>query len=165
MGYAGAPWGCIVIRTLDARLIAAAQWVVDLTQRQPAWLARQCAILGALATLVRWAVFGTFAPWALALLMLSFLLMVAATYLPSWFHADSITNRPLRLTLALWLVIEASALLLVLCLSAPPDVAARLALSALSDLALVSFYCLAACHPPRPRAPRPRGRLAHGGAA
>ena len=154
-----------MIQHLDTRLIAAAQWLVDLTQRQPAWLARQCAILGMLATVVRLAAFGTSSPWATGLLALVFVLMVGVTYLPVLFHSHSVVDRPIRLTLALWLGIEGAVLLLALALSSPPDVSARLALSALADLALATFYCLAACKPPRPRVPRPRGRLVHGGAA
>ncbi len=154
-----------MIRAFDARLIAAHQWVVDLTQRQPAWLARQCVILGVLSTLVRWVTFGPASAWSTALLALAFLLMVGVTYVPTWFHATSFIDGPLRVALAMWLVIEGSVLLLALALSAPPDIVARLALSTVNDITLISFYGFAACRPPRPRAPRPQGRLAHGGAA
>lgn len=94
-----------MIRALDSRLVAAAQWAVDLTQRQP-------HTLGGLS--------------------------VALSAVPP------------------------------LCAAAGAACSASqtgYGLSLLQSLASLACWCFATCRPPRPRAPRPRGRLALGGAA
>lgn len=152
-----------MIRAFDARLIAAHQWVVDLTQRQPAWLARQCCLLGLITVAVRYAIMGH-ALWAAAVTVLAFTALAVLTLSPGRFHGGC-SGFWLRLLFLLTLCIDTGLLLLALLLPVPAETVVRFTLGCLPDLCLIAFHYLAACKPPRPRVPRPRGRLAHGGAA
>lgn len=147
-----------MIRRLDAFLVARVfQPVVDAVQRQPAWMARQCALLGALVVALRHHFVGA-SLVATVVSLVCLLLAAAITQLPASVASIG-ALRWVRCVLMLFLVFDAVALALY------PDASARLASASLLDLAWFGFYYFAACHPPRPRVPRPRGRLAHGGAA
>lgn len=151
-----------MIRAIDSRLIAAHQWLVDLTQRAPAWLARQCCLLGFVAVAIRYAIMGH-ALWAAAVTMIAFAGIAAITLSPGWFHSMG-RDLWLRSIFLAVLAIDVALLLLALLLPVPHETVARFTLGCLPDLCLVAFHYFAACQPPRPRAPRPRGRLVHGGA-
>lgn len=145
------------MRRLDAFLATRVfQAVVDAAQRQPAWLSRQCALLGALVVALRHYFVGI-SLLATVVSLVCLLLAGAITLLPASIASIG-TLRWVRYTLLLFLAFDAVALALL------PGAAARIASSTLLDLAWIGFYYFAACHPPRPRVPRPRGRLAHGGA-
>ena len=64
-----------MIRRLDDFLIAQAfQPLVDLTRRQPAWCARQCALLGAVCT-VLWPQFTDASLLSAAVVLVGFLVL------------------------------------------------------------------------------------------
>lgn len=152
-----------MIARLDARVLAAHQWAVDFTQRAPVWLARQCCLLGLVVLAVRWATVGV-SPWAAALLALALCLLAAFTLTPALLR--SVTGwRPLRILLLAVLALDALLLMAGAAYGFPARALASFAIASLADLATASFYYFGECRPPRPRAPRPRGRLAHGGAA
>jgi hypothetical protein len=151
-----------MIRRLDARLIALHQWVVDATQASPMSLARQCCVLGFTATLVRWAALGA-TSWAAAVVMGACVILFILTLSPPLFRFVG-AEFWLRCFFVAGVAVDAVILAAALILRAPSDTVARFSLACLSDLAVASFYYFAACQPPRPRVPRPRGRLVHGGA-
>lgn len=134
------------------------QAVVDLSQRQPAWWARQCVIGHLVMTCIRIAINPADQPW-LNYAILGACLVVSpmqwlVTLLPSWFAGMGASRLTRLLLLGL-------ALLRLLGLFGPNPAICILAL--LGDVVLMSFCYFAACKPPRPRVPRTR--LAPGGAA
>lgn len=152
-----------MIRRLDAFLITQTfQPLVDITQRQPAWCARQCALLGALCSGLRHH-FTDASLLLVAFMAAVFLLLAAITLLPGATAALG-AQRWVRYVFLLFLAFDAVMLALLPLADAAPESVARFSLSSALDLAWFGFYYFAACRPPRPRVPRPRGRLAHGGA-
>ena len=158
-----------MIRALDSRLVAAAQWVVDLTQRQPHTLGGLSAALSAVVYCAR---AGSVAlpGWVVGLALLSYALVFSLSLSSALFRF--LDYRPIRI---LQLVSVAPDLFVLLFVAAVPPLCAAAGaacsasqtgygLSLLQSLASLACWCFAACRPPRPRAPRPRGRLALGGA-
>ena len=152
-----------MIRRLDAFLIAQAfQPLVDLSQRQPAWCARQCALLGAVCA-VLWPHFTDASLLSAAVVLVGFLVLSATSLLPGAAAAVGAVTW-IRILFLLAVVLD-FALLLLIALAVLTADTTRFAFSMALDLAWCGYYYFAACHPPRPRVPRARGRLAHGGAA
>lgn len=151
-----------MIRRLDAFLITQTfQPLVDITQRQPAWCARQCALLGAVCA-VLWPHFTDASLLSAAVVLVGFLVLSAISLIPGAAAAvGSVTWIRILFLLA---VVFDFALLLLIALAVLSADTIRFAFSMALDLAWGGYYYFAACRPPRPRAPRPRGRLAHGGA-
>lgn len=151
------------MRRLDAFLVTRVfQAVVDLTQRQPAWCARQCALLGAVCTAL-WPYFTDASLLSAAVVLVGFLVLAAISLIPGAAAAVGAVTW-IRILYLLVSVFDA-AILALAALAVLPSDTARFAFSMALDLAWFGFYYFAACRPPRPRVPRPRGRLAHGGAA
>jgi hypothetical protein len=159
-----------MIRGLDARLVAAAQWVVDLTQRQPHTLGGLSVALSAVLCFAR-AGLVALPGWVVGLALLSYALVFSLSLSPALFRF--LDYRPIRI---LQLVSVALDLVVLLAVAAAPPLCSAAGagcsvsqtgygLSLLQSLASLACWCFAACRPPRPRAPRPRGRLALGGAA
>ena len=158
-----------MIRALDSRLVAAAQWVVDLTQRQPHTLGGLSVALSAVVYCAR-AGSVALSGWVVGLALLSYALVFSLSLSPALFRF--LDYRPIRI---LQLVLVALDLFVLLFVAAVPPLCAAAGaacsasqtgygLSLLQSLASLACWCFAACRPPRPRAPRPRGRLALGGA-
>ena len=158
-----------MIRSLDSRLVAAAQWVVDLSQRQPHTLGGLSVGLSAVLCCAR-AGSAALPGWVVGLALLSYALVFSMSLSPALFRF--LDCRPIRIFLLVSVAFDLVALLSVVAM--PPLCAAAGAacsasqtgygLSLLQSLASLACWCFAACRPPRPRAPRPRGRLALGGA-
>lgn len=135
---------------LDAWLIAGPyQAIVDLSQRAPAWLARQCIVCALVLECLRIPLFppkftGVHCAF-LALTGVGLLLCWFFTKSPAWFAA-----------VGSWA--SARAAIITICiirvLLMPFGVTALGAYNLLSDLVILSFCCFAACKPPRPRVPR-----------
>jgi len=143
-----------MIRRIDTWLLARVyQPVVDATQKQPAWLARQCVLAWGLANIIGAFIFERPA-WILVLALAAAAVLTAATYAPPLLAGS--TNLWFR---ALLLVFTA----LDVVMWATDTTPARWALSTVLDTAFTSFYYFAACRPPKPRVPR--ARLAYGGMA
>jgi hypothetical protein len=158
-----------MIRALDSRLVAAAQWVVDLSQRQPRTLGGLSVALSAVLCCARVG-FGGFPGWVVGLALLSYALVFSLSLSPALFRF--LDYRPIRILQLVSVAIDLVVLLAVvavppLCSAAGAGCSASqhgYGLSLLQSLASLACWCFAACRPPRPRAPRPRGRLALGGA-
>lgn len=151
-----------MIRRLDARIIAAHQWVVDLSQRQPAWCARQCALLGAVCA-VLWPHFTDVSLLSAAVALVGFLVLSATSLLPGAAAAVGAVTW-IRILFLLVVVLD-FALLLLIALAVLSADTTRFAFSMAIDLAWCGYYYFAACHPPRPPVPRTSPRLARGGAS
>ena len=149
-----------MIRRLDARLIAAHQWVVDITQCSPAWYGQQCAIAIGVLVVVRAALFDL-VNWVLPLLLLlvGLLWVVAraptlyASIISGWTRAWFIACLLVRFVAAAALVAYGQPL-------APFGL-----ISLLIEAGSTAYAYFAACRPPRPRVPRTSPRLARGGAS
>lgn len=159
-----------MIRTLDSRLVAAAQRVIDLTQRQPHTLGGLSVALSAVLCYAR-AGSVTLPGWVVGLALLSYALVFSLSLSPALFRF--LDYRPIRI---LQLVSVAIDLVVLLAVAAVPPLCSAAGagcsagrtgygLSLLQSLASLACWCFAACRPPRPRAPRQRGHLALGGAA
>lgn len=141
-----------MIRRIDTTITAAHQWVVDLTQRQPAWLGRQCAAGMGLIVVVRVALGQYSALWVAALALCAVALLWALTF-SAWLY-DKPTGFIRVFSIA---NLAAGAVALSLAPSALPTF--------VYDLLLLAYNYFGTCRPPRPRAPRARGRFAVRGAA
>ena len=130
------------------------QSIVDLTQRQPAWLVRQCALLTAVTTIMKFATLGGSA-WVTALGMLALLAIAATTFVHPIFAALGGQFWARAVMLASFAF---DAVLLVLALYVadriPASLLGRIAVGVIIDALCASCYYFAACKPPRPRVPR-----------
>ena len=151
-----------MIRAIDSRLVAAAQWVVELSQRQPHTLGGLSVALSAVLCGAR---AGSVAlpGWVVGLALLSYALVFSMSLNPALFRF--LDCRPIRILLLVSVALDL--VVLLLCAAGAGCSASRTGygLGLLQSLASLACWCFAACRPPRPRAPRPRGRLALGGAA
>lgn len=148
-----------MIRCFDSRLIAVHQWFVDLTQREPGWLGKQCAIALGVLVIVRDSVFNGF-DWLTAVGLGSAALLWFFAGGRSWTRGVPGLFRACFVSM---LVLRLVAFAALLFLGAPIHSVGIIGL--LTDALLISYAYFASCRPPRPRVPRPRGRLVHGGAA
>ena len=137
-----------MIRAADRALLRAHQSVVDLLQRQPQWLAMQCALLHGAASAANVALQGKWVALAINLF-------------GTWCLLDIVRDPEFRLKHVLRAAgVACMTLDLMVALAGYPR-----PVFPLSMLSMVSFVCaayFASCNPPRP--PKPRGRLAPGGA-
>lgn len=131
-----------MINAIDEKLIAAHQWVVDETQKQPAWLARQAAILIFICGGIR---YYSAQDWLglVATVLLAGLYFVVS-FSPAHFNSAGAAVGIRIVLMCMWvgqIAIQVAA-----------DKFSALML--ISNLSIVFWNYLAACKPPRPRQPK-----------
>lgn len=147
-----------MLARLDAFLLARVfQVVVNLSGREPIWLARQCAALYTLLCVMQ-CVLDSWTWWRVLGLLVLVPMLAFSFSSPGFLVALGADARFRRFMLVLFLV---SVLQLSLSMVFS-GVDAVLLCSMASAAAYIAFLYFPACNQPPP--PRPRGRLAHGGA-
>lgn len=152
-----------MIRRIDWWLLDRVfQPVVDLLQRQPAWIARQCVLFGLVANCVRHFAFDSRPLWVVALVLFSFAILAAFT-LHSLLFASLGGNRFARWFYLVLFVADLAWIAFALLIG--PTSLIGLVFKYINGFTFFAFFYFAACRPPRPRLPRHSAKLAHGGAA
>jgi hypothetical protein len=130
---------------IDRKLISIFQWIVDVTERQPAWLVEQTAwafvTADIVATVLTWHGFLSFIGATLTLAVGTY--MIISSRIPALLAKNAETDGNFRL----WTVAYTIYNFFDLCFHAKIGVAAHL----LSSVLLMACYYFAACKPPRPR--------------
>ena len=148
-----------MIARLDAFLLGRVfQGVVNLSGRDPVWWARQCAVLYLLLS-VMVCVLDGWLWWRVLGLLLSPLFFAPAFLAPDALRVICDAPAWRRFILAL----ELAGLLLSAIIFAAGRADAALVCADAAGLAFMAFVYFPGCRPPPP--PRPRGRLALGGAS
>lgn len=143
-----------MVRRVDRWLIDKPfQTAVDLAQRQPAWMVRQCVLAGAVVAFVRHLTEPGHALWVTALGALCALMLFAFTFRAEWVAALG-GLLPARVLSLMFLAMSTGQVVL----SGERYIAVML-----GDLLSMGLFYFAACRPPRPR--EPRRKLARAGGA
>lgn len=138
---------------MDEKLISVHQWIVDETERKPAWWVEHTAwayiAISIVSVALRWRSGWDVVIIAAVLAMGSRCILYAQN--PAKLYADALRSMPLRVFLVFLTAYS------VADLAIQRDTVSTTNL--LSNLLLTSSYYFAACHPPRPRKRRQVARL------
>lgn len=148
-----------MIAAIDTRVLAAHQWLVDFTGKDPRWLIEQCAYALLVSGLLRAMLADGVPGWW------RFMAAVSTMMLAFWIYLD--VKRPLFLAATARSVGWRRVFLVMTAAFAPFVYLSEPALSALrvaNDLAFLGSFYFAACRPPAPRPPKRRLTLAGGDA-
>lgn len=135
---------------VDEKVIEAHQWVVDESERKPAWWVEQTAWAFIAADLVGIALLWH-SGWDVFLVAISLVVgtaMILGSRNPALLSASAARAKPFRLFFI------AMAAYKLACLVVGPNIG--LAAHLLANLLLMSCQYFCACKPPRPRKPRTR---------